>query len=148
MDLTGTRDTILGLDVLIVDDAVTIREQMRALLQGSKVPAGQIREAENARAALEAFEQAPPDLVFIELVLPDIPGDEIGCVLMDKHPGTRFVPVTALDRRDRRVRRVISKGAAGVLEKPIQRNDLDTLLSSFRNQGGTDQASLREPRAV
>lgn len=148
MDLTGTRDTILGLDVLIVDDAVTIREQMRALLQGSKVPAGQIREAENARAALEAFEQAPPDIVFLELVLPDIPGDEIGCVLMDKHPGTRFVPVTALDRRDRRVRRVISKGAAGVLEKPIQRNDLDTLLSSFRNQGGTDQASLREPRTV
>lgn len=148
MDFTETRDAVPELDVLIVDDAVTIRERMRALLQGLKIPAGQIREAENARAALDAFDQAPPDLVFLELVLPDIPGDEIGCVLMDKHPGTRFVPITALDRRDRRVRRVISKGAAGVIQKPIHGNELDTLLSTFRDPGESEQTTHREPRLV
>lgn len=148
MDLSEARNAIPGLNVLIVDEAVTVREQMRIHLQGSNVPAGQIREAENARAALDAFEEAPPDLVFLEPVLPDIPGDEIGCVLMDKHPEIRFVPVTALDRSDRRVRRLISKGAAGLLQKPIQRDELDTLLSTFRSQEATEPSPPRKTRSI
>lgn len=145
MDATLNGDSKLDLDVLIIDDAVAIRDTMRDHLEGSGIPAEQIREADTAKAGLDTFEQHPPDLVLLELVLPDIPGDELGAVLLNKHPEMTLVPLTALDSRDRRVRHLVSRGAADVLQKPIQPAALDNLLAVFRNQetATEDQASSR-----
>ncbi len=126
------KDPIEGLDVLIVDDAVTVRSKTRALLESLAVPSGNIREAESAREALDAFEDHPPGVVFLDLVLPDIPGQELGTVLMDKNPETNVIVLTALDPSDSRVRRLISKGAYGVIEKPVRRSDINRVLDQIR----------------
>lgn len=135
MDVSQGKAPKLDLDVLIIDDAATIRNTMRTHLEASGIPAERIHEANNAKTGLDAFEQHPPDLVLLELVLPDIPGDELGAVLLERDPGTTLVPLTALDSRDRRVRRLVSKGAADVLQKPIQPDALDNLLDVLRNRG-------------
>jgi YesN/AraC family two-component response regulator len=66
------------LDVLIVDDAVTVRRSLRAMLEAAAVEAGNIREAGTAREALAAFDERIPDLVLFDLVLPDLAGEEVG----------------------------------------------------------------------
>lgn len=128
MDPEHPGNPLANLEVLIVDDAVTVRRKLRSLLEEASIPERRIHEAGTAREALEAFEENVPDLVFLDLVLPDIPGEQIGSTLMDKHPDTSFVPLTALDSRDSRVRRLVSKGAVDVVEKPIRGDDFSELL--------------------
>lgn len=132
MSPTDPKDPIQALDVLIVDDAVTVRSKTRALLESLAVPSENIREAESAREALDAFEEDSPDVVLLDLVLPDIPGQELGSVLMDKHPQTNVILLTALDRNDSRVRRLVSKGAYDVIEKPVRRGDINDVLDQLR----------------
>lgn len=132
MSPTDPKDPIQALDVLIVDDAVTVRSKTRALLESLAVPSENIREAESAREALDAFEEDSPDVVLLDLVLPDIPGQELGSVLMDKHPETNVILLTALDRNDSRVRRLVSKGAYDVIEKPVRRGDINQVLDQIR----------------
>lgn len=121
-------EQVQDLDVLIVDDATTIRGKVRSLLSELSIPQDHIREASNAKDALEAFEEGVPDLVFMDLILPDLPGEEVGSVLMEKHPDTNVIPMTALNPNDRRVRHLVSKGAMGVVEKPVRRRAIQDMM--------------------
>ncbi len=127
-------DEVQDLDVLIVDDATTIRRKLRSLLGELSIPDERIREASSARDALEAFEQGAPDLVLLDLVLPDIPGEELGSVLMEKHSDTSVIPLTALDPNDRRVRQLVSKGALGVVEKPVRRQAVQDMMGMLYDE--------------
>lgn len=131
MDPSHPANPLGELDVMIVDDAATVRQTLRAYLEQASIEDDRIREATTAREALELFEEASPDLVFLDIVLPDIPGEEIGSTLMDLHPDTDFVPVTALDPSDGRVRQLVSKGAVDVVEKPIDGERVKRLLNSL-----------------
>lgn len=132
------------LEVLIVDDAVTVRRTVRALLEDVSVGPDRIREATSAREALDALEEAEADLVLLDLVLPDIPGEELGPVLMEKHPDTNLVPLTALDRDDTRVRQLVSMGAFDVIEKPVRRDQLRLLIDSVERERMTLTGSIGE----
>lgn len=134
MEHSGPKDPVRALDVLIVDDAVTVRSKTRAMLESLSIPSENIREAEGARDALDKVKEKQPNLLFLDLVLPDIPGQELGSVFMDKHPDTNVVLLTALDRDDSRVRRLVSKGAFDVIEKPIRRSDMNELLNRLRDE--------------
>lgn len=131
MDPSHPANPLGELDVMIVDDAATVRQTLRAYLEQASIEDDRIREATTAREALELFEEASPDLVFLDIVLPDIPGEEIGSTLMGLHPDTDFVPVTALDPSDGRVRQLVSKGAVDVVEKPIDGERVKRLLNSL-----------------
>lgn len=131
MDLSHPSNPLRELDVLIVDDAATIRRTLRAHLEQASLADEQIREAESAREALASFEEEAPDLVFLDVVLPDIPGEELGATLMDLHPDTDFVPVTALDPDDGRVRQLVAKGAIDVVQKPLDGDKLQQLLEAL-----------------
>ncbi len=134
---SATGDPLKDLDVLILDDAATVRSKVRSVLEELSIPSDKIREAETAREGLDAVEQAPPDLLLLDLVLPDIPGEEVGSVLLDKLPDTQIVPLTALDTNDRRVRRLISNGAFDVLQKPIRRHAVEELFATLRREDPT-----------
>lgn len=75
--------------------------------------------------ALAAAEQAPPDLVLLDLQMPEIDGIE-GCRRLKAAPSTRLVPVlviTALDSREHRLA-ALDSGADDFLTKPIDRVEL------------------------
>lgn len=127
-------DEVQDLDVLIVDDATTIRRKLRSLLGELSIPENRIREASSAKDALKAFEDGTPDVVLLDLVLPDIPGEELGSVLMEKHPDTNVIPLTALDPTDRRVRQLVSKGAVGVVEKPVRRQAVREMMGMLYDE--------------
>lgn len=141
MDRPLTGDPIRDLDVLIIDDATSVRRKLRGMLEEANIPTEHIREAASARDGFETFKEDPADLVLLDLVLPDLPGEEIGSALMDEHPETALVPVTALDTGDRRVRRLVSLGALEVLSKPLRREDLDALIGALRERGHSASGS-------
>ncbi|HEX9009004.1 MAG TPA: LytTR family DNA-binding domain-containing protein [Holophagaceae bacterium] len=86
----------MTLRTLIVDDEVLARQRIRQLLQG--VPDVEVvRECANGVEAVQAIEDLAPDLVFLDIQMPELDGfGVIEAVGADRMPATLFV--TAFDQ--------------------------------------------------
>src|SRR5213082_517044 len=103
--------------ILIADDDETERFLQRQVLE----PAGfEIVEAKSGAAALEAFNEHRPDLVILDVMMPEMSGFEV-CQAIRTLPGGRNTPVlmaTALDDVDS-IERAYRVGATDFIDKPI-----------------------------
>jgi DNA-binding NarL/FixJ family response regulator len=84
--------------VLIVDDNEGFRAFAAALLcrQGFRV----VGEAADGESALDAARRLRPDVLLLDVQLPDIDGFEVTRRLLREHLPTRVVLISARDRRD------------------------------------------------
>lgn len=114
---------------LIVDDSQTIRMALQRMLEVSGIRKEHIEAVEDGAAALKAFAKSRPEVVFVDIELPKMKGDELARKILKQEPRTRIVVVTGADRADPRVRLLVSQGAFEVLEKPIRLERVRTLLS-------------------
>ena len=82
--------------VLVVEDDATQRERVRAWLQPQQ---WLVSEAENGRVALDRLKEAVPDVIILDLMMPEMDGFQLVAALQE-HPQWRRIPVvvvTALD---------------------------------------------------
>jgi len=79
--------------VLIVDDHSPLRKVMREFLQ-SAFPGCSFREAADGAAALEACNAFQPQLVLMDIGLPDADGIELTARLGTLYPGIRVIVVS------------------------------------------------------
>ena len=110
--------------VLVVDDSPVFRRGMgRAVrIHGGLELVG---EAEGGEAALEAIERLRPDVVLLDLRMPDIDGLEVLARLreLDPRPACRVLLVSAsLDEEIERAAH--AAGAAGCVSKELARADI------------------------
>jgi signal transduction histidine kinase len=85
----------------------------------------QIATASCGREALEQLEDNPPDLVILDVMMPDIDGFEVAHRLKQEE-ATRHIPilmVTALMEKEHRVK-AMEVGADDFLSKPVDRTEL------------------------
>jgi two-component system, NarL family, response regulator LiaR len=108
--------------VLIVDDHAVVREGLRSFLElqdGIEV-AG---EATDGEEAVREAERLRPDVVLMDLVMPQLDGVAAMRELRERAPATRVVVLTSfLD--DERVLPAIRAGAAGYLLKNVEPREL------------------------
>ena len=108
--------------ILIVDDEPAFRDYLGTLLrtQGFRVVTGG-----NGIDALDQFAQNQPDLVLLDIEMPQMDGFEV-CRRLKQNPETRLTPVvliTGLMASEDRIRG-IEVGANDFLSKPVDRNEL------------------------
>lgn len=107
--------------VLIVDDHRLFADVIRTVLEEEGMDVrGVITTGAEARRAVESER---PDLVLMDLGLPDSHGIDIGKAILEDHPDTKIVAITALSD-GRTVREAMKAGFHGYLTK-------DSPLSSF-----------------
>ncbi|MDM8522252.1 response regulator [Desulfococcaceae bacterium HSG8] len=108
--------------ILIADDEPAIRETLEALL----FPEGyDLAFAENGHEALEKAAEFIPDLILLDVMMPDMDGFEV-CQHLRANQHLAEVPiiiVTALDDRDSRLEG-IEAGADDFITKPFDRHEL------------------------
>jgi threonine synthase len=83
--------------ILVVDDYVADARLLRRLFETNH--RFRVIEAHSATAALEAMEQATPDLIILDLILPDINGEQLLDMLRERDE-TRDVPVVVVSAKD------------------------------------------------
>jgi DNA-binding NarL/FixJ family response regulator len=110
------------LRVLIVDDHEVLRAGTRQVLEGSDdiVVVG---EADDGSAALAMIDDLNPDVVLIDIRLPDRSGIDVARQLTLTHPNVRVVVLSAYDD-DEFVRAALEAGATGYLLKTMPREEL------------------------
>jgi DNA-binding NarL/FixJ family response regulator len=84
--------------VLVVDDHPSFRRCARALLQSEGFEV--VGEAADGAAALAAVADLAPELVLLDIQLPDIDGFEVARRLLEGDPGLPIVLVSSRDRGD------------------------------------------------
>lgn len=113
--------------VLIVDDNDTNRKLCRAILEQSGY---RTREAANGREVLRAVRARVPDLIFLDVQMPVMDGEET-MKRLRADPATRSIPVVALTsyamKGDRE--RFLGEGFSDYISKPI---DIDHFLEVVR----------------
>jgi len=110
--------------VLVVDDELHIRRLIHAALARADYA---IIEAENAREALDMLRAERPDIVLLDLGLPDRDGLEL-VPLVKQQSDTTLIVVSARDATDQKVA-ALDLGADDYLTKPF---DTDELLARVR----------------
>ena len=110
--------------VLIVDDNEDATETLSILLEMRSCTTAR---AHSGQEALDAFEAMQPDLVLLDLGLPDIDGYAVATRMREKSERPVLVALTgaADDETARAVRRT---GFAHHLIKPVDLTALDTIL--------------------
>ncbi len=127
--------------VLLVDDSRLFLDFEREMLE----PWGcRVREAISFKDAEAALREERPDLVLLDLTLPDRDGDEL-CRLIKATPALASIPVIMVSASERieDVQRCIDAGCDDWLTKPIQADVLRAKVG--RNLGVAARRSLRVP---
>ena len=130
--------------MLIVDDSENNRKLARDVLR-----AGGLRtiEATDGREALALAAESLPDVILLDLRLPDMDGWEVARALRDS-VRTRRIPVVALSalRSGGDHDALSADGFAGFLEKPIDVREFPGQVRSYCTQGC--QHGRRERRGM
>src|SRR5438105_3608857 len=115
--------------ILVVDDVEANRHLLESYLLHLQV---RVIQAADGRAALDAAEAEPPDLVLLDAQMPKLDGFEV-CRRLKETPATRLTPVvmvTSLSAVGDRVR-ALQAGADDFLSKPIDRVELVARVQSL-----------------
>jgi len=126
-----------GLRVLVVDDELAIQRFLRVALNGQGFV---VNEVGNGQDALQAMTQDRPDLVILDLGLPDMDGVEVTRRLREWSQ----VPVIILSVRDQELDKIaaLDAGADDYLTKPF---GVGELLARIRTVLRRQTSAASEP---
>jgi DNA-binding NarL/FixJ family response regulator len=108
--------------VLVVDDHPVLRDGIAALI-ATQPDISLIAEASTGREAISEFRKHSPDVVLMDLQMPDLSGIEAMIAIREEFHNARFIVLTTY-KGDAQVLRAIKAGARGYLLKSMLRNEL------------------------
>lgn len=119
--------------VLIVDDHPVVRDGLRGLLDGQP-DLDVVAEAANGHQALAAVARHAPDVVLMDLRMPELDGVEATRRICAQHPAVRVLVLTTYDD-DTDIVRAVEAGATGYVLKDTPRQELfDAVRSAARGE--------------
>jgi PAS domain S-box-containing protein len=122
--------------VLVVDDELGPRESLRMILK----PRYDIVTADSGEAALQTLPGFHPDLVFMDIKMPNMDGIELLQRIKRVDPSIEVVMITAYASLDT-VKNALTHGAFEYLIKPFSRQDLEETARRALSRRQADQGT-------
>jgi two-component system KDP operon response regulator KdpE len=120
--------------VLVIDDEAQLRRAVTRSLEGYGY---QVREAEDGAGALSAFEAFKPDVVLLDLMLPDMSGVQVCRELRRKHR-TPIIILSVIGEEKMKVA-TLDEGADDYLTKPFGMDELLARIRVALRRGASDR---------
>ncbi len=108
--------------VLVVDDHLVVRSGLEQLL-ATAPDLELVGTASNGLEALEAVAAHHPDVVLMDLSMPELDGVAATRRIVDEHPGTRVLVLTSFSEQSR-IMDALNAGADGYLLKHAEPDDI------------------------
>ncbi len=121
--------------VLIVDDIAFVRKTMKQILSshGYRV----VGEAENGIEAIKLYEETLPDLVTMDLTMPQMTGVVATREILKNFPDAKIVILSAMMQEDL-VTEAILAGAKDYIVKPFQTDEVMRVLRNVLSNSASD----------
>lgn len=110
------------LKVMLVDDHEVVRKGIRALIEGND-DMEVVAEAESGEQAIDSAAIHTPDVIIMDIRMPDVSGVEACREIKNRFPGIQVVMLTSYSD-DQALFESIMAGAAGFVLKQIRGNEL------------------------
>ncbi|HVO91551.1 MAG TPA: response regulator [Terriglobales bacterium] len=121
--------------MLAVDDSKTMLAMIAAQLKGTDFEV--VATASSGREAMEKYLQHKPQLVLLDIVMPEVSGIDILEQLLGRDQRACIVMVSSAGTEDT-VESCLKKGAKSFLQKPIQKDGMLALLRNVCQEAGVE----------
>lgn len=108
--------------IFITDDHYMIVEGIRSLLQQEK-DLEWLGHAMNAASCLAFLQQQQPDVMFLDINLPDQSGIDLCKVIKEKYPSVRIIGLSSFNQQSF-IQKIMDNGASGYVLKNATRDEL------------------------
>lgn len=112
--------------ILIVDDSTVSRKKLRTILEAANHEI--VGEAGDGAEALKKYEALSPDLVTLDITIPNVDGISVLKEIMKHDPKARVVMITALGKGET-ILTALNAGARNYITKPFED---DKIISSIQ----------------
>ena len=119
--------------VMLADDHALIREGFRSLL-GKNELFEIVGEAEDGRELIEKIANTNPDVVLIDINMPQLTGLEVMGLIASTRPEIKFIILTMHEEREY-VMRGLTAGAKGYLFKNVEKSELEKAIKTVYDGG-------------
>jgi len=103
--------------VLLVDDAAFMRMMLNNILVGAGYEVA--GEAENGRAAVDLYKTLKPDVVVMDIIMPEMGGIDAVREIVKMHPSAKILMCSSMGQQSLVVE-AIQAGAKDFIVKPFQ----------------------------
>lgn len=121
-----------NLKVLICDDSLLIRKKLKDTLEKCKCK--EIYEAENGNVAVEMVKDKNPDLIFMDIVMPNKDGIEALQEIKDINPNVKVVMASSAGTNEH-LKKALENGAYDFIQKPISLEAVAYLIEKVIKEG-------------
>ena len=113
--------------IMICDDSMFVRKKMKDAISAA-APDAEIVEAFNGRQAVEKFKSEKPDIVFMDIIMPEKSGVEAleEIIAIDKN--AKVVMASSVGTQEN-LKQAIHAGAYDFLQKPIENDDVAKIIA-------------------
>ena len=120
----------MGLELVIIDDAPFIREAIRNCVEsvGMKV----VGEASDGQSGIEVVTKHNPDIVIMDLVMPELNGVQVAEQLIAKNPDIKIIACSTESQKDM-VLKALNAGCREFLPKPFTTESLKEKIMAVAN---------------
>jgi two-component system chemotaxis response regulator CheY len=116
----------MPLKVIIADDSIITVKKLLVLMEGLGHEV--VATASTGREAIEAYRQHRPDLLTMDISMPDMDGMEATAQIVAEFPTARIVMVTS-HGQERMVIDSLDAGAKGYVLKPVRIEKLSDMIA-------------------
>ena len=119
--------------ILLCDDHTLFREGIKAILRDYDF-IELIGEADNGRLAVAEAQRLRPDMVLMDIAMPDLSGDEATRLILRDNKKTKVIILTMYEEEEV-ITRCLNAGASGYVLKDAPRSDLIHAIEVVREGG-------------
>src|SRR5215831_10550795 len=116
----------MKINLLVADDHAVVREGVATILKGSDIHV--VAEAETGNQAIEQAMKLKPDVVLLDVRMPDTDGLEALERITDRSPRTKVVIFTGHENPTY-IARAVALGAAGYVMKGASKDEILTAIN-------------------
>ena len=116
------------LKVLVVDDSITVRELMKQQLRENGIQ--NLSDAKSGTEAVQKYKTFLPDLVFLDINMPEMNGVQVLAKIMEFNPQAYVIMLSSLGTKEK-ISETLELGAKNFLMKPIENENLEKIITDL-----------------
>lgn len=123
---------VYNFKVLVCDDSILVRKQITDIL--NSMDCTDVHYALNGKEAIEKYKELMPDIVFMDIIMPEITGVEALNEITNYNPEAKVV-IASSAITQRYLKSAIEAGAFDFIHKPIFAEDVKKVINKLLKDG-------------